>query len=102
MNSAIALLLKDISNSLLKHGYRFLTIGCVDVLGQYTPAIREHLGGVIESGAMCARRFEIAASNEAPRLLPDVAAAPPMSRGEWRTQFIHTFIARAYRIKALP
>src|SRR5262249_11520307 len=28
---------------------------------------------------------------EASRLLLDVAAAPPMSGGEWHAQFIHTF-----------
>src|SRR5215467_6010893 len=34
---------------------------------------------------------------EALRFLLDVASNPPMSGGEWRTQFIHTCIDRAYR-----
>jgi hypothetical protein len=33
---------------------------------------------------------------EASRLLLDVASIPPMSGGEWRTQFIRTFVDRAY------
>src|SRR5215469_13076373 len=34
---------------------------------------------------------------EASRLLLDVASTPPMSGGEWRAQFIHTFLEPAYR-----
>src|SRR5215472_2018240 len=33
---------------------------------------------------------------EASRLLLNVASTPPMSGGEWRTQFIHTCIDHAY------
>jgi hypothetical protein len=36
-----------------------------------------------------------ASLKEASRLLLDVASTPPMSRGEWRAQFIHTFYDRA-------
>ena len=34
---------------------------------------------------------------EASRLLLDVASTPPMSGGEWRAQFMHTFFDTAYR-----
>src|SRR5262245_48321981 len=37
---------------------------------------------------------------EASRLLLDVAASPPVSGGEWRAQFIHTFYDRAFFLES--